>query len=284
MSFSFIKKPRLFAFDLDGTLLNSKKELSSKTIKALAEISDAHMLITFASGRIKSSIRQYLQHCSFPVSILALNGATVYADSKHGDRKIYDASLSPEYADYPIEYSEKNFIAANYYFDEQLYAVKNQKTAPWLELYFNQTRSTYVFESSLNRFFGKSPSKIIFISSPQILDEQQRFFTKLWGSSIYLCRTWDYYLEFLNPLANKGLGLKALADFYQISMDEIISFGDALNDIPMLQMAGFSVAVNNASEEVKNAAKRVSTWDNDQDAIMHEWELIKKTLFLRSCK
>lgn len=231
--------------------------------------------IVFASGRIKSSMHQYIDQCPFPVAILSLNGAAVFADSQHGFKKIYNASLPSEYADFLIRYSEKNSITMNYYFEEKLYALQNDKNLPWLDVYFNQTHSTYHYLNSFHGFLGQSPSKILFLGPPELLNEQQRFFSDLWGNSVYICRTWKYYLEFLNPYANKGLGLASLADFYRFSMDEIIAFGDASNDVPMLEKAGFSIAVNNASLEVKNAAKRVSPWTNDEDAIMHEWELLK---------
>lgn len=279
MSSSQIAKPRLFAFDLDGTLLNSNKELSQTNLTALTEIREAGNLICFASGRIKSSIRQYLDRCTFPVSILSLNGAAVYADAEYNDRKIYDASLNTEFSDFLIDFSEKNQIALNYYYEEELYAVKNEMTTPWLQLYFNQTRSSYNYKSSLNEFIGKSPSKIIFVASRELLDELQLFFSNLWGNSVYICRTWDYYLEFLNPKANKGLGLKAITDFYHISIDDAVTFGDAMNDIPMLQMAGFSIAMQNAPSEVQKEAKHVSAWNNDQDAVAHEWNFIKKSFF-----
>jgi Cof subfamily protein (haloacid dehalogenase superfamily) len=279
MSPIFITKPRLFAFDLDGTLLNSRKDLSEATLVALSEMSSMGLHIVFASGRIKSSMEQYIQRCNFPVSTVSLNGAAVYANVRHnGTPRIYDASLPAEYADFLINYAALNSIAMNYYHNETLYAINNPKNAPWLDLYFNQTHSTYNFTSSLHNFLGCSPSKILFLGSPEVLDEQEAYFTRLWGTSVYICRTWDYYLEFMNPSANKGFGLKALADFYQVSMDETVSFGDALNDIPMFEVAGISVAVSNSSDAVKNAATRVSAWSNDQNAIAEEWKYFRQML------
>jgi predicted Fe-Mo cluster-binding NifX family protein len=120
------------------------------------------------------------------------------------------------------------------------------------------------------------------------MDKQESFFRSLWKDEIYICRTWDYYLEFLNPHANKGDGLTALAESYGLGIDDVIAFGDASNDIPMLKSAGLGIAVGNASDEVKAAAKKVSEWTNDQDAVAKEWEILKKPflsvdLKYRSC-
>jgi len=272
------KKPNLFAFDLDGTLLNSKKELTDISIHNLQQIFNSGSKIAFASGRLKSSIEQYLQMCKFPISVLSLNGAAVYMDSQNGNKLIYNAPLPETYANYLIDYTEKNRIACNYYFNDKLYAVKNTATEQWINFYYTQTRTEYNCLESLNRFLGNSPSKIIFVGPPDDMDRQQHYFSQLWGDSVYICRTWDYYLEFLNPKANKGLGLAALAQSYHISIDDVISFGDAENDIPMLKTAGFSIAVQNASQEVKDIAQRVSPRSNDENMIASEWEFIKKTI------
>lgn len=273
MSFFSSKLPKLLAFDLDGTLLNSKKELTPATVTMLHKCSLQGMKIAFASGRIKSSIEQYSSKCPFPVSILSLNGAAVYSDHSTGSKKIYSASFPTEYADFLIDHSQKNGILLNFYYNNSLYAINNEVNEPWISLYYQQTRSKYTFIPSFTAMKGKSPLKIIFVGAPKILDRQQQFFTEKWGDAVYICRTWDYYLEFLNPKANKGSGLSALASFYSIPPEQVAAFGDADNDIPMLEYAGCSVAVQNAGEQVKKAAKKVSAWGNDQDVIAKELEV-----------
>ena len=273
-----LKNIRLFAFDLDGTLLDSQKKFSPRTLDALKEISSLGFKIVFASGRIKSSMQQYTQLCPFPVSILSLNGAAVYLDQDHHFKKVYTASLFSEYADYLIRHTENNSITMNFYYNENLYVLLNETNLPWIELYTRQTGSKYHYLDSFQSFLGISPSKIIFVGPPEILDVQQRFFSDLWGDSVYICRTWKYYLEFLNPLANKGLGLSSIAEFFNLSMKNIVAFGDASNDVPMLENAGYGIALNNASQDAKKAADRVSPWTNDDDAIMHEWASLKTLL------
>ena len=272
-------QPKLLAFDLDGTLLNSKKELTVPTIRILQKSVSNGIKIVFASGRIKSSIDQYTRLCPFPVSVLSLNGAAVYSDQPSGQKRIYSASLPHEYSDFLIDYSRKNKTLLNFYHEDTLFAIKNEDNLPWLALYIEQTRSMYTYLDSFQSMTGVSPSKIIFVGQPEVLDRQQHYFTEKWGNTVYICRTWDYYLEFLNPLANKAAGLSALADYYNISSECVVSFGDAENDIPMLQYSGFSVAVQNAGEPVKKAAKKVSCWTNDQEAIEKELNLIFQNHF-----
>jgi hydroxymethylpyrimidine pyrophosphatase-like HAD family hydrolase len=114
-----------------------------------------------------------------------------------------------------------------------------------------------------------------------VIDKEERYFRNLWGDSVYICRTWDHYLEFLDPRANKGSGLESLAAACGITWPEIAAFGDAANDIPMLEKAGLGIAMANAPDEVKRAAKRVSPWTNNEDGVAKEWEMIKKKIVVK---
>jgi len=270
-----IINPRMFALDLDGTLLNSEKFLTEGVLNALADISRNGIRIAFASGRIESSMKQYVRLCPFPVSLLSLNGAVVCMDAQHDYRRVYGAALPAEYADFLVNHAETQGIAVNYYIDDNLYSIRTEKSKPWLDLYYQQTLSYYNYIPSFNDFHGRSPDKIIFIGPAQLLDEQQEYFLNLWGKSVYICRTWDFYLEFLNPLANKGDGMAALASSYGIAAEDVVAFGDAPNDVPMLRMAGFGIAVRNASADAKLAANHVSSWSNDEDAVAREWGVMR---------
>ena len=268
--------PQLFAFDFDGTLLNDSKQLSPANERALHEIADSGAVIVFASGRLGCSMRKIIPETLSDAAMLTLNGAAVYTGKVKGARKILDIPLSNTIADYLIDYAIHKPFCLNYYIDDKLYAVRSEKTTPWLKLYFDQTGTEYHFLKTLDAFRGRPPSKIIFVGDPAIIDEQEKHFRQLWGRSVYICRTWDHYLEFLNPLANKAVGLETLAKEYGLDWSAIAAFGDAANDIPMLEKAGHGIAMANATPEVKLAAGRVSTWTNNEDAVAKEWDLMKK--------
>jgi len=233
-------------------------------------------VIAFATGRLGSSIEKYIPESLLDdVALLTLNGAEVSMSRRYRSTKVHYAPLSSTTADYLIDYARRREFACNYYIDGRLYAVRDDRTEPWIGVYFEQTGSRYQFVPSLDRFRGRQPSKVIFVGAPPVIDEQERVFRSLWGDSVYICRTWDYYLEFLDPRANKAIGLEALATAYHISWPEIAAFGDAVNDIPMLQKAGLGIAMANAPDVVKRAAHRISSWTNSEDGVAKEWELIK---------
>jgi Cof subfamily protein (haloacid dehalogenase superfamily) len=268
---------KLFAFDLDGTLLDDKKRLSPANEKALFEMAESGAGITFATGRLGSSMKQYIPDALDDVARLILNGAEVYSGRRHGSLRVHYAPLSTAAADYLIDYGRGREFALNYYIDDSLYAVKDAYTAPWIDVYYQQTGSCYHFMPSLEGFRGRRPSKVIFVGAASIIDEQEKFFRNRWGDSVYICRTWDHYLEFLDPCANKATGLEAVALAYGVSWPEIAAFGDAANDIPMLEKAGLGIAMANAPDEVKRAAKRVLPWTNNEDGVAKEWDRIKNS-------
>jgi len=268
--------PGLFAFDLDGTLLNDRKELSGANLRALQEMAAGGAVIVFASGRLGSAMRKFVPPALGEVAMLTLNGAAVYTGRSKGAQKILDAPLSDTIADQLMDYAPGRPFGCNYYIDDLLYAVRNGTTAPWLKLYHDQTGAQYHFVEDLERFRGRAPSKMLFVGDTAIIDKQEEYFKDLWGGAVYVCRTWDHYLEFLDPKANKATGLEVLAKEYGVEWRDIAAFGDAANDIPMLEKAGYGIAMANATEEVKRAAGRVSQWSNNEDGVAREWERMKK--------
>jgi Cof subfamily protein (haloacid dehalogenase superfamily) len=268
--------PKLFAFDLDGTLLRSDKQLSEANRRALLEMVESGATIALASGRLPSSMRAYAEMVDFDVAMLTLNGAAVYTSKYVMDTPIYSATLDSHYGAALIAHAENREFALNFYHNGQLYAAPNPKSRRWLDYYFSQTSSPYNFIDSMSTMAHLHPSKIIFIGEADEINRQEEHFRALWGDKVYIVRSWEHYVEFLNPAANKGLAIEALAQALGIPLDQVAAFGDADNDIPMLTAVGHGIAMQNAWQSVKDAVPYVSPWTNDEDAIAREWARLKK--------
>ena len=81
-------------------------------------------------------------------------------------------------------------------------------------------------------------------------------------------RSAPYFLEFLNKEANKGTGVGMLADHLGIKKEEVICVGDAGNDLHMIEYAGLGVAMENATDDVKEKAGYI-TKSNNEDGVAH---------------
>jgi Cof subfamily protein (haloacid dehalogenase superfamily) len=268
--------PKLFAFDLDGTLLDSGKRVRPANAAALRRISESGAMVALASGRLGCGVRRYAPELGIDTALVVLNGAEVYTSSDPGARRVYYAPLNPAYAEYLINYCRNKPIALNFYYDDKLYSCKTDKNAGWTELYHEQTGVQYNFvDKDFSAVTDLSPSKVLFVGDEAYLDELEAVFQAMWGSggdnSVYVCRTWNYYLEFMNPKATKGIGLAALCDALGVSMSEAAAYGDAENDIPMLTAVGHGAAMKNAEPAVKEAAERVTGMTNEEDWVALEW-------------
>jgi hydroxymethylpyrimidine pyrophosphatase-like HAD family hydrolase len=88
---------------------------------------------------------------------------------------------------------------------------------------------------------------------------QQRFTTHVSAS-----RSQAYYLDVTHPTANKGVVVERLSTRFEIPLERIATLGDQLNDVLMFRLSGLSIAMGNASEEVRSQATHV-TASNEED-------------------
>jgi len=265
--------PALFAFDLDGTLLDSNKRVRPANAAALRAINGAGSAVALASGRLGAGVRRCVPELGLNPALVVLNGAEVFTGSDKDAPRIRYAPLAPQYAEYLTGYCAGKPFTLNFYHEDKLYTAKTCGSAKWAELYHRETGVEYNILDDFSIMKGVSPSKIIFIGEPSRIDEEERFFHEMWGGGeVYVCRSWDYYLEFMNPQANKGLGLTALCEALGIDIADAAAYGDAENDIPMLSAAGYGAAMKNSPEKVKAKALRVTELTNDEDWVAAELE------------
>jgi hypothetical protein len=264
--------PKLFAFDLDGTLLDPNKRISPANAAAIREMSESGAVIALASGRLGSGVRRYVPELGIDPALVILNGAEVYTRSGDDAERIYYAPLEPPHAKFLTDYGIGKPLAVNFYHEDRLYAVKTGINTEWMDLYHRQTGVGYNCIDSFGEMSGIAPSKIIFVGEPSYIDELDKKFHELWDDdTVYVCRSWDHYLEFMNPRASKGLGLAMLCGALRINMADVAAYGDAENDIPMLSATGHGAAMKNSPEKVKKSAKRITELANDGDWVAKEW-------------
>ena len=124
----------------------------------------------------------------------------------------------------------------------------------------------YLEISTLDEFLTFAPIKILMSVQPEELIDVQRQIADFLPESLTVVQTAAFYLEVIPKVINKGQGIRDICKILGIHTEEVISFGDAENDIPMLREAGMGVAMGNAAEAVKAAADMV-TLSNNADGI-----------------
>jgi Cof subfamily protein (haloacid dehalogenase superfamily) len=269
--------PKLFAFDLDGTLLDSNKRIRAAKINALREIKASGAVVSLASGRLGSAMRWYVPDLGFDPALVVLNGAEVFTSAGEDVPRIRYAPLGQAHAEYLTSFGKDKPVAVNFYWQDNVYTVKSHINMEWTDLYHQQTGVKYALLDDFSEMDDAIPSKIIYVGGVAYIDELERYFRSMWsGKEVYVCRSWRHYLEFMNPIATKGLGLKVLCDALGVKMSEVAAYGDEENDIPMIEAVGTGVAMKNATEKVKKAAQRITEMTNDEDWVAREWEVFLK--------
>ncbi len=253
---------KLIAFDLDGTLLNAKKEITEENRLALREAAARGILLVPASGRFYPGLPAELRGPDYRYSILG-NGTTVY--DREEDRRLFEYEISLEdtlalldYADsvgayYDIYADDLAWISTPFYerlneiiTDEGFCNMMKQLRHPVPDL------RAYLIER------GREVQKVLYyFVEPEKRREQLREMPKRFPafnitSSIY-CN-----MEINSCLADKGLALEALCRELGIRPEETMALGDGSNDLGMFRLAGLSVAMANAEEEIRRAADAVT--------------------------
>jgi hydroxymethylpyrimidine pyrophosphatase-like HAD family hydrolase len=144
--------------------------------------------------------------------------------------------------------------------------------------YQELTSCRYVLIDSYEQFRGTEPDKVLVLADEAALSELERTLRAAlpeWldehAPRAHLIRG-DFFLELLHPEANKALALHELCTHIGTPLSRAVGFGDGENDKEFLAAVGCGVAVANAAAVTKRAARRVSPWTNDEDAVARELE------------
>ncbi|BCJ93921.1 haloacid dehalogenase [Anaerocolumna cellulosilytica] len=248
--------------DLDGTLLSHFKRISQTSVKAIKAAQKRGILVVINSGRTPYEIERILRKSSLYLPYIALNGA--YVRIMNEKKAIYKKHMGYDLCKEMLHISEKYKNNSFWYTARYSYAYHLQRFS-WLSKY---AVLQYLYEHAmlLSRRFIKSNHlkaellagnigvyKCGFMSADKgklaairkEIDGLGRFETAL---------TAPVFLECNLRGVTKGSGLKKMMQYYNMSAEEAIAIGDSENDIPMLQSAGLGIAMENASDKVKQAA------------------------------
>lgn len=278
-----MSKIKMIALDLDGTLLNNKREIPEENKRILNEASQKGILIALSSGRMTESIEPTGDLLGIDCAIIAYNGAMIRTKKSDGRKIIFHKPLQAKYCDMLIKYTLKNHFMLNLYYEDKLFSQDDKALKKYSDLYSSQNGATYNFVEDISIFKEKDATKLILISDPssgsnydtRSRDGQYDYFNKKIGKEVNVTKTNPEYLEFMNKEVDKGIGIKKLAEHYSINISEVIAFGDGDNDAPMLAESGIGVAMKNAGQESKKAAKIVSEWTNEEAGVA---KILKKYL------
>ncbi len=261
---SMTTKPHLIAIDLDGTLLNSEKNISERTKSVIAEARRQGHHVAIATGRPYRASVRYYNELALDSPIVNFNGAFVHHP--------LDRSFGTYHS--PMELNTARSIVSSC----TEINVKNIMAEVLDDVYLHQhdelimqnmiMNESSIYTGEIHKNLKDNPTSLLIHPHEQQLADL-RSMLKEHHAEMIEHRVWAAPLniiEIVRAGLNKSVGLKRLAEHFNVPQERIIAFGDEDNDLEMIEYAGTGVAMGNAITELKNISNEI-TMTNEEDGV-----------------
>lgn len=255
---------RLVLFDLDATLLDSRRGIHEENVRAIARLTAAGVRVGLATGRPPLSVTPYVERVRPNAPLVHFNGAMV-RDFASGT-VIFERSLERRAAVGCLAIARAHGFHANLYVGSQIWIEAVSPTSRESELKDGVPHTVMGDLRAALEKAASAPTKILCIGAPEAIGPLTAALQAAHGADVTLVNSEPTYLEVLPPGCSKLEAAKELARHLSIGIDEVMAFGDNLNDLELLTGCGLGVAMGNSHARV---LAEVSTHigHHDTDAI-----------------
>jgi len=250
---------RLVIADVDGTLVTQDKVLTARAIEAVRRLRNANIAFTLTSGRPPLGIKMLIKALALTEPVAAFNGGVlVHPDLSVMAQSFVTADNATKVIDAIVRhgldcwvYTDRDWLVRN---DSGPHVAREQWTVGFAPIVVPD------FTAHVERV-----AKIVGVSDdhPAVArceaDVQRDV-----GNYVSAARSQPYYLDVTHPDANKGHVVAVLSQALSISPEQIATIGDMPNDVLMFKKSGLSIAMGNASPDVRQQAKCVTTSNEDE--------------------
>lgn len=260
-------KYKVIVLDLDGTLTNSRKQITDRTREALWQAQDRGAKVVLASGRPTYGIAPVADALRLGERggyILAYNGGEII--DWRTREVLYANVLSPDVLPYMYRSAKENGFAIVTYRDDLVITEMPDDEYVQKEAILNVMR-THRVDNFLEAIDFPVP-KCLVVGEPDRLQVLERQMAEALSKTNEVYRSEPYFLELVPKGIDKARSLEVLLDRLGLTPAEMIACGDGFNDLSMIRYAGLGVAMANAQPVVREAADFI-TLSNDEDGVAH---------------
>ena len=257
--------------DIDGTLLNTKRELSNDTKAQIKRIKE-HIPVILISSRMPSAMVHLQKELNIENSpLICYNGGLVLVDN----RTVHSTFISIEILENIINFNKQLSVHLSLYHHDEWYAPQDDF---WTNRERQNTKVNPVIRTNdqvLQKWQteGKGAHKIMCMGDEEKVDKIYNFLNENYRHSLHLYRSKPTYIEIAEKSVSKLTAIQyLLSNYYKIDIQNAVAFGDNYNDVDMIKGVGTGVAVGNAKPETLKVADYI-TLPGKEDGVA---EFIKK--------
>ncbi|MDO5569877.1 MAG: Cof-type HAD-IIB family hydrolase [Bacteroidales bacterium] len=258
---------KVLVLDLDGTLTNSKKEISQTTLEALKKAQQNGVIVVLASGRPTYGIvplAEQIDLASFGGFILSFNGGKII--NWKTKEVIHERDIDKETIPMLYEMAKEHGVDIISYIDKDIIAENSDNKYILKEASINKMPIRKV-SSFVNEIKNPVP-KCLIVGDGEVLVPLQEKMNERFGEVMNIFRSEPFFLELMPQNIDKAASLERLLKHLKLTKEQMIACGDGFNDLSMIKYAGLGVAMSNAQDAVKEAADYI-TLSNDEDGVAH---------------
>lgn len=254
----------LFLADVDGALVTNDKVLTEQAKAAVRALHDHGIKLAITSGRPPRGMHMLVEPLSLKTPIAGFNGGVF---TKPDWSVIEQHTLEPDAAKKALA------LILDYKLDAWIYTGEDWLIRDPKAPHVAREAWTVKFDAKVVPKFTdehlQKVVKIVGISDDlEQVAKTEKAAQETLGKSASAARSQPYYLDVTNPKANKGTVVHTLSRLLDIPRERIATMGDMPNDVLMFRESGFSIAMGNASDEVKKQASAV-TDSNEKEGFAH---------------
>jgi len=256
-----MRRYRLIAADMDGTLFDQSRTVPSRTLEAIRAIQRRQVAFVLATGRMCRSTLPYAEALAITTPMICYHGAMIVTPD--GARQLTHRRLDPHLARSIAMTLESMGFHINVYVNDVLYVPEyNARVAAYTDLAqveaFVPACWQRFWDSISHEDPANHPTKLVAIASPEQVAHAEGSLRAIWQGQVWLHSSQPNFLEVCHPLAGKGQALAWVAKQLGVPLSETVAIGDGCNDHDMLASAGLAVAMGNAHPSLKAIAHCVT--------------------------
>lgn len=259
---------KLFFTDLDGTLLNSECKISEETKNVLDKWVQAGHKLILNSGRPLDSILEVkrLGELNYPgMLIVANNGSLIYdCDSS---TVLHRFGIPFEHVKHIMDTARKRGVHCQTYTNTHIVCENHNEH---LNFYVNRIHLPYILTDDIISHLSEPPQKLlaIDINSHQNLEDLRQELLPWANGKVEMLYSSTMLMEFIHYESGKGNAIRTICKMFDVPIENALAAGDMNNDISMIEAAGTSIAMQNATPLLKEMADIVTKNDNDHDGLV----------------